>query len=458
MPYYTEIFENSVKPVQYRRDSTIKDGRIVLDSVEMTGFRSRPHPNAISSKEIIMEQSIDPYAYFLESNTQKEYQARLKERGLEPEGEPDRGHPLELIRHTWKGPLNNIAVSTQYPFVETRYNNGFLYPYAAIANDNLNSVHNGSIFGPATYKETGLDAFAQKAYSRSAPTAVEFDAATFLGELREGLPRLVPDLAKAFTGKLRAAGSDYLNIEFGWKPFIKDIQGAAKALMGATNSLSNMGKRVHRRYSLPPTEQYDQRILTNVPANVYVLDSWGVSDRTAVYHWFSESADAFVNVTGLYSKRRVSERWFEGEFTHFLPIGFDPNDYFQRLSVLMNPKITPATLWELAPWSWLIDWNLNIQDTIASNQLAANDQLIMHYGYAMERTRYQTGLSFAISQEFPYERRQMTGHPQKSGFLVTTEYKRRLRANPYGFQAGGAAALTGNQSAILGALGLTRLR
>jgi hypothetical protein len=126
--------------------------------------------------------------------------------------------------------------------------------------------------------------------------------------------------------------------------------------------------------------------------------------------------------------------------------------------VLLNPKITPSTLWELAPWSWLVDWNLRIGDTIRANELNANDLLIMHYGYAMEHTVYTTNMSWRATGPLTGTNPSFSGVPTRGGYFATTEYKRRIRANPYGFRTGGTGNLTGGQTAILGALGLTKLK
>lgn len=151
----------------------------------------------------------------------------------------------------------------------------------------------------------------------------------------------------------------------------------------------------------------------------------------------------------------TQRRWFEGEFTNFLPLGFDPTDFFQKLDLLVKVKWDPSTLWELAPWSWLIDWNLKIGDSIAANLQAANDRLVMHYGYAMETTVYTTECTWRRTSES----KSYSGVPQKGRWFTTSLHKRRLRANPYGFKVNSSSQpLTVGQNAILGALGLTKLK
>jgi hypothetical protein len=286
---------------------------------------------------------------------------------------------------------------------------------------------------------------------------VVFDAAAFLGELREGLPGIMSEaLRRNAKNFFSGTGKDYLNLEFGWKPFIRDLQNAAKALMGATDMLAQQGQRVHRKMSLPPTERsatmaYDRTLSVVVP-------SFGgfATKATSLGNSSTQTSGGTGRANLL--KSATTTRWFEGEFSSFYPLGFDPNDYAQRLGVLLNPKITPATLWQLAPWSWLVDWNLRIGDSIEANEKASNDLLVMHYGYAMETTVYKTNVNWRLLSTPNSQYSTWTGFPTWGRYKVETVYKRRLRANPYGFRAGGADALNGGQIAILGALGLTKTR
>lgn len=150
-----------------------------------------------------------------------------------------------------------------------------------------------------------------------------------------------------------------------------------------------------------------------------------------------------------------SRRWFEGEFSFFFPLGFDPESYLERANVLFKMELTPRTLWELAPWSWMIDWFLHIEDSIASNEIAANDHLIMHYGYAMETTSYKTEISWRRTSG---SSNGFSNVPSFGKLINETVHKRRIRANPYGFQVNPTGSLTGSQLNILGALGLSKAR
>ncbi len=451
MPYYKEWFVNTVNT---SRVNTGAPKVVILDHALVTSFRTRPHPRAVARQELLAI-NVDPYAYFLDSISRRRYHDALSKRGLSPHGAADNGHPFEMIRHTVKSQLLDFRLAS------TNYFNGF----GGYAGNELNSIHDGNHSVIPNFGSDGLGTFAQQAYNRVAPTAVVFDAANFLGELREGLPRLALQTLKGSSGFFRGLGADYLNVEFGWKPFIRDLQNAGRALFDATNQLSGKGERVHRRYSVPATETM------GVSGAVSSL-AWDVRAGNTPYPsgWFSSSFPLPSQIAGVSApyttfvtahnyanksawKRRRQERWFEGEFTSFFPLRFDPSNYFDRFNALVNLSITPETLWNLAPWSWLVDWNLRIGESISANIAAGNNLLVMHYGYAMEKTVFETG-SFA---SLPANSPPGTVMPSKMANYTKTTRMRRIRANPYGFTSGGAAALSVSQIAILAALGLTKI-
>lgn len=446
MPYYQEWFVNEAR-------ESIHNGfpyLTIQDQTFVTSFRTRPHFKAISSREVT-DISVDPYAYFLTSTDERRYHEALKARNLPAQGASDNGHAFELIRHTLKGGLPTVF----------RTAGNFTNVVIAFVGSELNSVHNGRWNRIPSFGSDTLGQFGRSAYARVAPTSVVFDAANFLGELRERLPHLGLEVLKNSSRFFRNLGGDYLNVEFGWKPFISDLIRAGKALELATSQLAQQGNRTHRSFGLPPVVNLET---TSTMANTSVGLGAGVnftmgllpSDFPKPAKVWDHQVPASVGqsvpfATRLAYKRFERKQWFEGEFSSFYPLDFDPTDYISRLNVLVNTKVTPEVLWNLQPWSWLVDWNLRIGDSIRSNQLRANDLLVMHYGYAMEKSVYTTGSSFSN----PTNSVTVT-YPQNAGMVATTTRLRRIRANPYGFGIGGASALSASQLAILGALLLTK--
>jgi hypothetical protein len=461
VPYYREFYETAQPQAALSTSASL-----VTDSAIIMGWRSRPPQNALHFEEVD-DRTADPYAYFLDSVSRSKYQARLAERGLPEKGIPDRGHSFDLYKHTMHSSLigwNPTRVSKSFGSGE--FSEHHVNPLYAPSINSSPLLPNVPIRPSKTMfpSDGELGTFAQQAYARTAPTASVFDAGQFLGELREGLPRIAVDTVKNGARFYKGLGSDYLNVEFGWKPFLNDLINAARALAGATDMLRRQGERVHRRYGGLPIQSswelpWSSRSLSNWIGNPGLRSIWNPFPGSPV----TGNGPGPDGAQSYFLRTRSVSRWFEGEFSSFYPLGFDPENYFSRLSVLIDGKISPSTLWELSPWSWLVDWYLRIGDSIAANEAAANDLLVMHYGYAMEHT-VQTDLisvdATAVRRTKPSTSSYVywLGLPNKWSIVSKTERKRRLRANPYGFRVGGTSALTQGQLGILGALGLTRLK
>lgn len=480
MPYYKETFVNRTQPVTQTqvfndgRAPVIRNSTVVMDSVDMTSFRSRPHKRAVGRSKIVEDIIADPYAGFLRRTSERQYREALAARGLTSSGEPDRGHAFSMTRHTI---MSHLKSPFQQSSTSRTSANGVVPIFSLSSTSPAGkAVFNGGVNGNVIpYQESAspLASFAQMAYARSAPTPEVFNAATFLGELREGLPTLVPDVLKAYikdarrkvpsrhggNNMVRASGGDYLNFQFGWLPLVQDVKNAATALANATAQLAQEGERVQRSYSLPPSVsseliQIGKTTLQTIGSHPglvtdpEVLAELGVGGTSAGF--------APPPGEGSVHKMRRNKRWFTGEFSSFYRLGFDPSSYIDRARELVNLDITPEVLWELSPWSWLVDWNLRLGDSLRANMLAHDDTLVMHYGYAMEETTYRSLHSISHPDGSTSSSNRSWGNGTSSDTSITTTYKRRIRANPYGFRVNTPAAFTGGQLAILGALGLTK--
>jgi hypothetical protein len=111
---------------------------------------------------------------------------------------------------------------------------------------------------------------------------------------------------------------------------------------------------------------------------------------------------------------------------------------------LLGIRLTPDTLWQLAPWSWAGDWVANTGDIITNVSNLGVDGLVMQYGYMMSHSSYEESTSFE--------------YQGSNGFYrYVQETKKRVPASPYGF---GLVfdGLSNHQKAIAAALGITRVR
>ena len=295
-----------------------------------------------------------------------------------------------------------------------------------------------------------LEGFAQRALADARPTLAEFSLSNFLGEIREGLPKGITtsgffqERGKYFKG----IGGDYLNAQFGWIPFLSDLQKLAYALFRAQSKLNAItGTPVRRHLKGPKTNEVRQH--TGVQFNLGATQGQGDGLMKPIT---GESNSPFVIGVGNGTVIETVDTAFNfsGSFVTLLPERYDDTKYNDRFWQLVDVRITPSVLWNLSPWTWLVDWFLDIQGAIDANLQVSDENLLIHYAYASQKTTY-SALGWVTDPFTGY-----TGDKLVS--VIRGTLYRRVRANPYGFTVGTFGGLSTSQLAILGALGLSRGR
>lgn len=289
-----------------------------------------------------------------------------------------------------------------------------------------------------------LDAFGATAIARVKPDTPVFSLAQAIGEAREGMPS-IPALGamRQRAKSLRErAGSEHLNVEFGWKPLINDVETLIDTVHNAEKLWAqyqkNSGKLLKRKYRWP-TEDNVVETVTN----------------TGNHPVPKPDATVYRSATGgkLTTRTRTrTERWFEGVFAYpEIPINRD--DWYSKAKYLYGIRFTPDVLWELQPWSWLADWFTNTGDLMKNITSFMVDGLVMPWGYVMEtktvEVTYTLEMPAGTWWTSPFTER-MTWHQR-----FKTTVKKRRTATPFGFGFN-MSALTNRQIGILVALGLSR--
>ena len=411
---------------------------LAAGSVER-GFRTRaPQGTKVS---LVDKRVADPYTW--NQSLQAFNLSSAEKQGFDSSSlAKDKGHPWDLEKYE-----SSPGVS----FRLTAYNGG---SYTNYRNANLISVAGGNAAHWANPVKGDLAGFGTLAYGKAAPTAGQFNPGRFLGELREGLPSFLPALMFDRIKGFKSIGSDYLNVQFGWLPFLNDLRELAKALVFASNGLFGPIGAQHRSYGRPP-------IVTQG-------ESTGTADLSVVMgSYYAPTAfqpylgSPSLSTTGLRSEYRFgwSEKrtvWFEGEFVYLPKAGFDPKKYEDRLATLMSTDITPSVLWQLAPWSWLTDWFVNINASLSSAETALSNRILSTYAYAMETVERKHFVE--LSNIRPKSYFTIYDGPGTHSRVYTTTFKRRIRANPFGFIGNPEINLSAGQQTILAALGLTKLK
>lgn len=293
---------------------------------------------------------------------------------------------------------------------------------------------------PQSSSDSKLNAYGATAIANSSPTNSPANAAVFLGELlREGLPSLVGSKTwKSRTLSSKAAGDDYLNIQFGWRPLLEEITNFGGLVTRGDSVLSQFerdaGKDVRRRFEFP----------TEKSSNTYELDGalTPLGQIGTTIRWDKRSLTREVTV----------RRWFSGSFTYHLPSGYSNRKKMGELAGYadrLGLHLTPETLWNLAPWSWAVDWFSNTGDVFTNVSNYARYGLIVRYGYIMEHSIVKDTYSHS-GTDF------LTGQRHYADPLtLVTETKIRRKASPFGFGVN-LDALDAFQLSILAALGISK--
>jgi hypothetical protein len=107
-------------------------------------------------------------------------------------------------------------------------------------------------------------------------------------------------------------------------------------------------------------------------------------------------------------------------------------------------------LWQLTPWSWLVDWFVNARDVTRNLSAFYLDGLVMPHGYVMSDTR--TVKEFTLNLQF---RDGLSWYPVTLFDRVEYRCRQRVQATPFGF----GLSWTGFNPfrlSILAALGISR--
>jgi hypothetical protein len=303
-------------------------------------------------------------------------------------------------------------------------------------------------------------AYGATGWKRARPGNPVAGVATFIGELREGLPRIplalhkrVRDLiqGKAAWRRIngRTVGDDYLNVMFGWIPLLSDLRKMHKLSMDIDKRLARIvrdnGKGVHKR-----------REIKNSSNSVVDKSEWD----TPFYGWNNAPGNIVNGYGRVVTVTTNTEKvWFAGRFRYYIPdIGSNP---WRRRTVraLYGANVTPEVVWNLLPWSWLADWFGNIGDVMSNASSNAVDNLTADYAYVMRtleiKTEYFGSASWGSFDSGDNFTKVIKAGSAQAYAVTKTEYKLRSVGSPFGFGAT-FDGLSNYQMGIAAALGISR--
>jgi hypothetical protein len=282
-------------------------------------------------------------------------------------------------------------------------------------------------------------------------TPVKYPTKRFGKRRANGKRVLVPgtsgfDRSPISTGATTAA-EEYLNWQFGLNPILRDSRTVLENILDSEDLLEqyrrNSGKLQHRsfRFPLQRTTIYDgaPTIGGVAPSSASsYMQSFGFAPGGRFGSW----KESVVQTTDI---------WFRGAFTYYLPPdtkGVDIARREQEFNYLFGTRVTPEVLWNLQPWSWFIDWNVNIGQNIANAERLSSDGLVMKYGYLMCTQTIDHTVTVGNV-------RLNDGTSRPCTTIFRIQRKQRVKASPFGFSLN-PSSFSARQWAILGSLGYTK--
>jgi hypothetical protein len=282
--------------------------------------------------------------------------------------------------------------------------------------------------------------------------------------MRGDVPSILKNYRRALfdyqskTRSLRYAGSEYLNIQFGWQPLIAEYANMIRVFIGLDRMVYAESNRRKRAWDGPSTATVGaatDRVLSDNPIAGATGETWRtISGSPDLAHPWNLTTTTKSLVREDY---RFSARYSSLVKPNSRSNGFveKAEDTLRQLGLVDDPSL----VWELTPWSWLIDWAANIGNSIVNAHVYSP----LSGRHSVDYAYFTTCLTEVNEEEIVSVNEYGTGWPTRSYTVVrprsyfSTVSKNRSRATPFGFgtQLG---SITTQQFAILVALGLARYR
>lgn len=292
--------------------------------------------------------------------------------------------------------------------------------------------------------------YGAKAWNRMVPVRPVLQMGVFLAELRD-VPKMLrstQDILKTYMrgGVNYNPGGAWLNYQFGWKPFFDDIL-----------KLFNAAEQVDKKIAFLKRENGQslrRRIILGEGVDTWAIGS-GVSQFSCLNPTIYTQAYATPYYRSFWSKEGSYQYklWASARFRYWIPpYRFNDSQFLLRAQLMgLVPNLD--LVYQVMPWSWLIDYFTNLGDVLSNISLNAAHTVVADYAYLMGTHTHKTHSRGNIV----VWNRAGKETNIRAYTVATKEWKQRTVANPYGFGVTDGS-LSAFQWSILVALGLTRLR
>jgi hypothetical protein len=304
---------------------------------------------------------------------------------------------------------------------------GFSYPF---------STHIASLT-TATNRQATANSF----FAATAPERATAHILTTVVELMRGdIPGILKNYRRALfdyqskTRSLRYAGNEYLNIQFGWQPLITEYVNAISVLMNIDRMVYAESNRRKRIWDGPSTTS---RLDNGLRSLSYDPIPAGTGEKFKVTTGTPDLAHPIRTLS--VTKSLVKEDYkFSARYSSLVKpnsrsIGFaeKAEETLRAIGLVDDPSL----VWELTPWSWLIDWCANIGTSLVN----AHTLSPLSGRHSVDYAYFTTQLTELVEEEISSIVVDDAGWVRNTHTVVrprsyySTVSRTRSRATPFGF-------------------------
>lgn len=251
----------------------------------------------------------------------------------------------------------------------------------------------------------------------------------------------------------------FLNEQFGWVPFLKDVNQLLANIVNYTDRIRRLaqenGQWIRRRATL--VNNSSRTLISQgegcnlYPSNVLGGVNWAM---------FYDPSAPYIPPTWEIIEEKTTYSTAVGSFRYYLPefAGGYGDDLMSRLNTarrtidLFGLRVSPSNVYKAIPWTWLIDWVTGLGRSLQAVQDQTLDNMVAKYmsiSHHVVSTR-------TFRQVMPFTK--SNGGTKVLNFSQIIDVKQRQMAtSPFGFYLD-ASEMSARQYAILGALGISRKR
>jgi hypothetical protein len=309
-------------------------------------------------------------------------------------------------------------------------------------------------------------AYFDRSYSLSKPKLEYAGLYVFLKEFKDTGPML-ETTAKGFSQSWKSiqsrfnskrlaprdAAEQFLNQQFGWKPFLNDLDNFYSTYVNASEIIKRItdenGKWERRHAKVKDDGNFTVISEVDMPVSStsYAIPNFPTGFPADFFirpPSYRITEDFILNV-----RASGKARYYRPEFDAGLPSYDTAWNNAMRWVKIYGLEVSPYHIWQAIPWTWLADWVSNLGSFIER----LNDTLMdsIAFQYLFQTVVYQK--TQKIEVRLPFK----SGTQTMSYFTSYYSKQRTNAASPYGFRLGWDN-LSSTRLAILGSLGITRKR